>query len=143
MSKYVAHGTTVSIAATPIGGLIAVSIPERTRGEAEVTDSNSGFDREFIGGLRDPGSMEMTMRHDPDDAGQVALEANFDALGGSEIEEFIITLPAAATTASGNRTYTFDGYVSQTPSGSLELADDVAAEVSVTVRLSGPVVIAP
>lgn len=141
MSKYVAHGTQVSINSKAIGGLISISIPERTRGEAETTDTDS-TDREFIAGLRDPGSMKITFRHDPDDLGQKELENNYAAAQGSEVVQFVITLPNAATTSAGSRTYTFDGYVSQPPTGDLPLADDTAAELTATIRVSGPVTIA-
>jgi len=141
MAKYLAHGTTVTIASIPIGGLVSISLPSSTRGEAEVTDSDSGYWREFIAGMRDPGEMSLTMRHDPDDPGQAALESNFEAPGGSEIVEFVITLPDVATAGSGGRTYTFDGYVMQRVGGDLALADDEAAEVTAQIRLAGAVTV--
>lgn len=137
MSKYVAHGATVSINSKLIGGLISITIPERTRGEAEITDSDSS-DREFIAGLRDPGSMKLTFRHDPDDVGQRELDTNYNAAQGSEVVQFIINLPAGAGSLG---TYTFNGYVSQPPTGDLPLAEDTAAELTATIRVSGPVVI--
>lgn len=141
MAKYIAHGTIVTISSIQIGGLISVTLPNSTRAEAETTDSDSGYWREFIAGLRDPGEMSMTMRHDPDDPGQAALESNFAAPGGSEIVEFQIFLPDVATAGTGSRTYTFDGYCSQRVSGDLALADDEAAEVTATIRLAGAVTI--
>src|SRR5512146_2227755 len=96
MSKYIAHGTTVKISGTRIGGLVSVSIPDRSRGEAETTDTDSTA-RQFIAGLRDSGSVEITVRHDPDDAGQNLIDANYNAAAGSEVVTFIITLPGAAT----------------------------------------------
>lgn len=143
MSKYIGHGTTLSINSVLIGGLVSVGVPEQTKGEAEVTDSDSGNVREFIAGLRDSGSMELTVRHDPDDAGQQEIESNYAATPGSEIVEFVITLPDAATSNGGSRTYTFDGYVQTSLAGDLELADDTAAELTCTVRVTGAVTIAP
>ena len=143
MSKYVAHGTSLKIGATRIGGLISVSIPDRTAGEAETTDSDSS-DRKFIRGMRDPGSMEITVRHDPDDPGQNAVDNNYNTAAGSEVVTWVLTLPGAATASpspGGVQAYTFDGYVAKPFSGALALADDTAAELTATVRLSGPVVI--
>lgn len=143
MSKYVAHGTSLKIGNTRIGGLISVSIPDRSRGEAEITDSDSS-DRKFIAGMRDPGSMTITVRHDPDDAGQNAVDNNFNAAFGSEVVTWVLTLPGAATASpspGGVQAYTFDGYVSKPFSGDLALADDKAAELTATIRVSGPVVI--
>lgn len=139
MPKYIAHGTVVKINSITIGGLVSVSLPSRSKGEAEVTNSASGNWREFIAGLRDPGEMELTYRHDPDDAGQQELEDNFALAPGSEIVEIQIILPNAATAGAGSRTYTFDGYVMNAPTGDLNTADDEAAELSTTIRVAGAV----
>jgi len=45
MSKYLPHGTTVTIGSVAIGGLISVGVPDRSRGEAETTDTGDGGDR--------------------------------------------------------------------------------------------------
>ena len=84
----------------------------------------------------------MYIRHDPDDAGQLALEGNFDADGASAIEEIIITLPDLGTSSSGGRTYTFDGFVTTPPTGDLGLVDDEAAEQSATIKVATAVTIA-
>ena len=142
MPKYLPHGTQFSINAIPVGGLVTVSLPDRSKGEAEATDTDSGGDREFIPGLRDPGSIELTFKHVADDPGQMELESNYDIIGNEAIVECIITLPEEATTASGRRTYTFDGFVSTPPNGELALPDDETAELSATIRVTGPVGIA-
>lgn len=137
---YLPHGTTASVGGSDVGGLIAVSVPDRSKGEAETTDTGSGGDRSYIPGLREGGSVELTFRHDPDDAGQTALETNYDA--DDATVEIIITLPASATSASGSRTYTFDAFVTTPPSGELDLIGDEAAEQSATLKVAGPVTIA-
>ncbi len=136
MAKYLPHGTTVSVNSQAIGGLISVSIPDRTRGEAETTDSDSGFDREFIPALRDPGSVELTFRHDPEDAGQLELNENFDDDGDSAVVPVTITLPSEA---GSNRVYSFDAFVTAPPQGDLGLVEDEAAEQTATLRVAGPV----
>lgn len=142
MSKYLPHGSTVSINAVAIGGLIGISIPDRQRGEAESTDTDSGGDRSYLAGLREGGSVELTFRHDPDDAGQTELETNYDTAPGSAVVEMIITLPDAATSASGSRTYTFDCFVTQPPTGELNLTEDETAEQTATVKVASAVTIA-
>ncbi|KKL63125.1 hypothetical protein LCGC14_2178260, partial [marine sediment metagenome] len=97
----------------------------------------------YIAGLREGGSVELTFRHDPDDTGQVALETNFDANGAAAVEEIVITLPAAATSGSVARTYTFDGFVTTPPTGDLGLVDDAAAEQTATIKVASPVTVAP
>lgn len=143
MSKYVAHGTSLKIGNTRVGGMITLGIPDRSRGEAEITDSDSS-DRKFIAAMRDPGSVNITVRHDPDDPGQNAIDANFNLPFGQEVVTFVITLPGAATASpspGGVQAYTFDGYISKPFSGDLDLVGDVAAELTATIRVSGPVVI--
>ena len=142
MSKYLPHGTTVTLGSVDIGGLISVSVPDRSKGEAETTDTGSGFDRAYIAGLREGGSIELTFRHDPDDTGQIALETNYDADGPAAIEEVVITLPSAATAATGSRTYTFDAFVTKPPTGDLGLTDDEAAEQSATLKVATAVSVA-
>lgn len=139
MSKYLPHGTTASIGGESIGGLIGVTLPTRTKGSAETTDTGSGGDRTHIPAIRDGDSIELTMRHDPDDTGQQALDSNYDADAN---EEVIITLPSTATSASGSKTYTFDGHVTQAPGGDQDLVADDAAEVTSTIKVSGTVTIA-
>lgn len=142
MAKYLPHGTQFSIGGQNVGGMIAVGIPERTRGEAEITDTDSGGDREWFPAIREGGSVELTFRHDPDDQGQLDLESNYDADGENAVEEMIVTLPSDATSASGGRTYTFDGFVTSPPQGELGLVEDEVAEQTATVKVDGPVTIA-
>lgn len=140
MAKYLPHGTTFSINAIAIGGLVSISIPDRTRGEAETTDSGSAFDRRFIAGLRDGGNVELTFRHDPTDTGQQQLETNYGLDGSGAVKSCVITLPLTAKNPA--RTYTFDGFVVTAPSGDLPLVDDEVAMQSCTIRVAGPVTIA-
>ncbi len=139
MSKYLPHGTSISIGSVDIGGLVSVSLPDRSRGEAETTDTDSDFDRAYIPGLRETGQVAITVRHDPDDAGQIALETNYNAGQVAAVEEFVITLPDAASLATGSQTYTFDGFVSAPLAGDLPLTDDTAAEQTATIKITGPV----
>jgi hypothetical protein len=81
--------------------------------------------------------MVLTFRHDPTDAGQVELETNYATDGIGAVVEIVITLPSDAGSPS---TWTFDGYVSRSPSGELALADDEAATLSATIKVGSSVV---
>jgi len=123
--------------------LVSVSIPDRVKGEAETTDTDSTA-REFIAGLRDSGTVEITVRYDPDDAGQLIVDNNYAAAQGSEVVAWVITLPGAATASpspQGVASWSFDGYVQKPWTGSLDLVGDVAAELTCTVRVTGPVTV--
>jgi hypothetical protein len=140
MAKYLPHGTTVSLNAIPIGGLISVTTPDRSRGDAETTDSSSAGDRSYIPGLREGGTIEMSFRHDPADAGQLALETNYGLDGSGAVKSCVITLPVSAKNPA--RTYTFNAYVISPPKGELGLVDDDVAVQTATIKVAGPVTIA-
>jgi len=143
MSKYLPHGAQFTFDSIAVGGLVSIGFPDATKEEAETTDTDSGGQREFIPGLRDFGTVELTCRHDPEDAGQSALEANF--LASADVKECVITLPIEASAGSGGipstsqYTYTFDGFVLAGPTGDLGLADSEAAQVTFTIRVTGAV----
>jgi len=141
MAKYIPHGSTFSIGGDFVGGLTGITIPDRKRGEAETTDTDSGGNREYLPGLREHGTVQLTFRHDPDDVGQLALEANYDAAASAAVETCIITLPDASHSGTGGRTYTFQGFVTEPPSGDLKLADDDVAEQTCTIKVGGLVTI--
>lgn len=136
-------GTTFSINAKSVGGLITVGLPQQQRGVAETTDSASGFDRSFLPGLRDAGTVQLTMRYDPDDAGQLQLQANYAANGTAALVPCIVTLPNAATPSSGGETWTFNAFVTEPPRGDLAIVDDKVVEVTATLKISGVITIAP
>lgn len=138
MPKYLPHGTTVTFDGSAIGGLLSVSIPDRSRGEAEVTDSASLWQREYFPGLREGGSVQLTFRHVKEDVGQVKLESNFLLDGSVAVKSLVITLPAQAGTV---RTYTMNAFVTAPPQGDLALTDDAAAEQTATLKVAGAVTI--
>lgn len=70
-------GTTVTVGGSAIGGLLDVSVSGRDVTKIDVTSQGSaGNSREFIGGLIDNGSLELTGNYDADNAGQNYLEDN-------------------------------------------------------------------
>lgn len=137
---YLPHGTTFHIGqigssgSLAVGSLIGITLPDRSRGEVETTVSGSGYDRSYMGGLREGGSIELTMRHDPNDAGQSQLDVNYETDGDANVE-CIITLPDSLGT------FTFDAFVTSPPQGDLALTDDEAAEITATLKVSGGVTI--
>ncbi|MFW6202561.1 MAG: hypothetical protein ACOC8B_08280 [Gemmatimonadota bacterium] len=134
--RFIAHGTSVTFASSTIGGLVSLSAPERTKGEAETTDADSNHDREYLPGLREGGSVTLEYRFIDGDAGQQALEDNYDA--DNATEEMVITLPSAATDDSEEVTWTFDGFV--TALGvELPQTDDEAVNGTCTVKVDGGV----
>lgn len=140
MAKYIAHGAKFMFGSIAVGGLVSIGFPDAAKEEAETTDTDSGGNREYIPGLRDSGTVELTCRHNPTDPGQQALDANF--LAPADVVECQIILPPEANadqSGSGRVTYTFDAFVLAGPQGDLAMADSTAAEVSYTLRVTGPV----
>jgi len=137
MSKYIAHGTTVLFASATVGGLTAINPSGRTKGDVRTTDNDSAFDEEYTPGIREGGTIQLEMRHDPDDAGQVALQTNYEA--DRTVEECVITLPAAATAGSEAVTFTFDAYVNDFPMPTWPLESNEPAMRTVTLKVAGAV----
>lgn len=129
------HGTTFSIGGVLVGRLTSVGLPERSKDEIDMTDMDSGFDREPEPGIRDSGTLTLEGNLDPGNAGQDAIELNYAADGTDAIEEMIITLPTSPAT-----TLTFDGFVSSING---DLPFDDKATFSVDIRVTGPIVTSP
>lgn len=124
------HGTTVTWGSVPIGGVLDVPLPQRDREEVEVTDQNSNFNREFVAGMIDNGSLELPLRLIPGDPGQEELVAAIGA--SSDIRELVITLPAHA---NPRLFWTVDAWV-KTMGGELPW-ENTAASRNVVFRLTG------
>lgn len=129
MPKYLPHGTTVEFGSVPIGGLLGVMPPQRSRGSAETTDGDSAGVREWIAALAEGGEVTIRVRKDPEDAGQQALLADLDAAPGSAGEEVVIQTPSASTAGAHDHRWTFDAHVTGvTPGDHAQDADEVATE---------------
>ena len=138
--KFVPHGVTLSFSSADVGGLANVSFPERTRGEAEVTDNDSGGNREFLPALRDGGQVTIECYKIPGDAGQAAMLANYESdLGVLGAEEAVITLPSQANDDSLVTTLTFDAFVADAGSGDMDQTADEAQIVTFVLRVTGAV----
>jgi len=131
--KFLPHGTDVSFASNDIGGLVNTSTPDASKGEVESTDHDSGRWREYFPGLREGGTVELTMRKIDGDAGQAALRTNYEA--DRATEECVITFPAEATTDSAVVTVTFDAFVVNIDGDEMPADQDDPAEFTATLRL--------
>ncbi|HSH45232.1 MAG TPA: phage tail tube protein [Longimicrobiales bacterium] len=130
-----AHGTTFTVGGDAVGGLTNISLPEQTKGEVDLTDHDSGGDVEFVGGLRDNGSVTLEGTNIPTDTGQQALRTNYEA--DSDVVACVIELPDGTTTGTQ---YSFDGVV--TGLGGENPYDDKAT-FTATIRVSGAVTVTP
>lgn len=77
MAKIKSFGVAVTVATNAIGGLTDVGISGTEVSFIDTTthDSTGGY-REFVGGLKDGGTLELTGKYDIADTGQVYLRAN-------------------------------------------------------------------
>lgn len=120
-------GVTVSIDGTAIGELVSADI---TGGDVSFIDtttheSSNGY-REFIGGLKDGGTLELSFKYDVADAGQVKLRN--PAVQG--------TVKDAIVTFTDTSTATFNVVVG-IPSTVNPLDEDVTSTCS--CKITGPV----
>lgn len=81
MAKIRSFGTIIKITTITIGGLtdINVTAGEVTNVETTTHDSSGGF-REFVPGLKDGGTLDISGKYDYGNAGQAALKTHFGTL---------------------------------------------------------------
>lgn len=77
MAKIKSFGIGVTVATNAIGGLTDVSIPGVDVSMIDTTthDSSGGY-REYVAGLKDAGSLELTGKYNYSDVGQDYLKDN-------------------------------------------------------------------
>lgn len=136
MTRFHAHGTTVEFASATVGQLTTITLPDRSRGDVQITVGESGFDHEFIPGIRDNGTFSIEFVLDVDDTGQQALRTNFES--DQDLATVFVTLPARAT-SNTSVVYRFRGYVQSFPEGELPQESADPASASATIKVSGGV----
>lgn len=121
MAKTKSFGTSVTIGGTAIGGLETINRTGADRNFVDVTthDSVGGY-REYVPGLKEGGTLELTGKFNIADAGQVALRA-----GGDAVQVVVITLPDGTTIG-------FSGYI-QPPNEDVPLDDAVTFTASIKI----------
>ena len=77
MAKIKSYGVAVTVATNAIGGLTDVNVSGTEVNFVDVTthDSSGGY-KEFVGGLKDGGTLDLTGAYNIADTGQVYLRAN-------------------------------------------------------------------
>lgn len=129
MAGFFGHGASLSFNGIPVAGMLDIPIPSQDREEVEITDMDSNFFREFVPGLIDNGTLDMTLRWVPGDAGQQEL---IDNLGSQTPVEVIITGP---THMNPREAVTFQAFVQNL--GGTYFWENQAAERTLTLRVTG------
>ncbi|MBA0126281.1 hypothetical protein H0B56_12085 [Haloechinothrix sp. YIM 98757] len=112
-----------------IANVTDISGPSREREQIEVTahDSPDKY-REFVKGLKDGGSVELTLNYDPDSSTQQLLDDDFEE---DSLRDYrVVILPGTA------EEYTWEFSALITALGD-EFPHDDKAERSVTVKITG------
>lgn len=130
MAGFFAHGATISFNAVQLGGVLDIPLPEEVLDEIETTDMDSALRREFVSGLIDGSTLDITMRMIVGDLGQAELRTN---VGSGTEQAVIIQAPGGM----GQPEWTFNAFV-QTYGGTL-FWESSAAERTVTLRITGAV----
>jgi hypothetical protein len=135
-SKAIAgRGSILSVGATPtvVGEVKSSGFTGNKWDTVDVTNYQSGPDREFIVTVRDNGTLKVAGNRVSTDAGQLLVEA---AYGTGAITAFILTLPKSAAQTTTGDTYGFNALVE-----SRSFDDDVTKEISwdVSLKISGAV----
>jgi hypothetical protein len=118
-------GITVTLGGTAIGGLTDVSISGRDVSAIDMTShSSAGAAREFVGGLIDNGTLELTGNFEGTHPGISYMEAN------------LAETVAAIVTYSDGSTHTFSVIVGA-PNVENPLDDKI--DFSVSHKITGPI----
>jgi len=114
---------------TPIAEIFAITGPGHTRSTVDVTnfDSPNGY-REFIAGLRDGGTVQLSMNFTRE--GYDLMKADFES---DDLQNYEIVLPDVEETS-----FEFAGLVTELP---LTVSMDDKISVEVTIKVSGEVVV--
>lgn len=126
-----AHGSTLLFDSILVGGLTSIGLPDQTKETVEVTAHDSGGWRDRLPGLRDGGTVTIAARIVPDDAGQQALDDNYNS--GDVVGVVIETAPDEDSNVVS---WEFDAYVSATGG---DLPFDDAADINWTLQIVGAV----
>lgn len=100
----------------------------------EVSNFNSGIDKEFIAGMIDHGEVVFKMNHVPSDAGQQLLRSDFQA---GAVHTWGIKLPDSSIVSSGNTVpyyVTFKAFIKELKLPSL--TTQAAAESGFTLKIT-------
>lgn len=128
MAKIKSFGVTVTVDGNAIGGLTDVSIPEVEVTEIDITshDSEGGY-KEYVGGLKDGGTVTLTGKYNIADTGQAYL-ADADNQGADAV--------AVVVTFSDTSTCGFNAIVKGY--GATNPLDD-AVDFSASLKITGAV----
>ena len=131
MAKIKSFGVTVTVASNTIGGLKSVDIPETEVTDIDVTthDSSGGY-REFVGGLKDGGTVTLGGAYDIANTGQTYLRTAANQ-GGAPV--------AVVVTFSDDSTASFNAFVK---GYGVTNPLDENVEFTSSLKVSGPVTFA-
>lgn len=130
-----AHGTTLTINSINICGIRTIDGPNEEKAIVDATDHCSEGTREYVGGLKDGGTVDLELLVEAADVGQQELYTSY-LQTISELAEFVITPPGDPAVTGDDFTLSFSGFVIS--SGWSFPFDDVATQ-TVSVKISGAV----
>lgn len=122
-------GTTVSVNGETVGGLMGAEFSGADVNSIDTTTWDAASNtRTFIGGLIEPGSLDLSGNLIPDDAGQVELEAETGNIG------------AIIVTYVDGTTVTFDAVI-----GAINIGSDLDSKLEFTrsLKITGPRTLTP
>lgn len=127
------RGTTLGIGATPtlIGELSDLPLNRGKWNTVETTNFDSGSDAEYLSTVRKAATITLKGNRVSSDAGQVAVEAAYQA--GTR-ETFVVTLPKTSTQTTAGDTYTFEALV---VSCDFSIQTEKQVEFSIELQVTG------
>ena len=119
---------TVAAEWVKIAQIMKIAGPDSKRDTVDTTDlDTTGGYRTFIGGLRDAGSVKLTMKFERD-----TFETMRDDFESDDLQDYEIVLPDTEHTS-----FHFQGLVTEHPL----TIDEKLVMADVTIKISGPITI--
>ena len=124
-----------SLTSTPayvtIGECTKANLTGRTAKTSDVTSFSSGKVSEFIAVMTDSGSIDLSCNYVSSDAGQIQLQASFNALAKTL---FKLTLPLAPNQTTTPDSYSFSALVTDF---SFDVGTEKQIEITSKLKISG------
>lgn len=125
-------GTTLKIGSVLVGERITIGAVEPTADTIDVSNHDGQDYKEFIGGLKDGGEIEVSGNYVAGDAGQQALMSAFDSGIAQSIE---IGFPKLSSETSGPKWELTAVITKCSPIGEANVSDQL--QFSATLKVSG------
>lgn len=141
---FLSNGTQLQVEDTPASGtfsqivdMVDFSGPENTAAEIDITNLDSTSGREYLAGLVDRGSFQVTLHYDPANTLMERMLADQEATPPTT-RNYRLVLPDGAGNASAGENYFF-AFAAFVANASISGGTDAVTTMAASFRITGAV----